>query len=234
MKKFASIVFCFLLSCASLSHSERVKQSEAHYEFGLSYMKEGKFQDAFVEFQKSIEYNPDNKTALNALGLIYLKFEDFDKAEQAFLDALDVDEDYSEAYNNLGVIYSRKKEWDKAVKQFENALKSHLYSSPERALTNLGNVYYRLKKYDRAVQYYKKAIRRVETFFPAYYGLALGYNMLGKYGDAAYAISEGIKYDPEIQGDRQKANDVINVRMVMTVDEEGRKDYRDLLEILNY
>lgn len=235
MKKLLYCMLClFLTSCATTATSENKTQSEAHYKVGLAFMKENKFQDAFVEFQKSIQANPDNKNALNALGLIHLKFEDYDKAEQSFLDALDVDENFSDAYHNLGAVYSSRKKWDKAIPQFERALKNPLYESPERTYYNLGNAYYRIKKYRVALKQYESALKRSPQFYPAYYGIALCYNVIELYGEAAKALSDGIMIDSDIKGKREKAADVFNARMVLTIDDDQRKDYRDLIEILNY
>jgi type IV pilus biogenesis/stability protein PilW len=234
MRKYLLVFLLILMSCASAPSTADKTQSEAFYQIGLSYMKEQRFQDAFVELQKAIKADPDNKQALNALGLIYIKFEDFDRAEQSFLDALDVDENFSEAYNNLGVVYSRKKDWKRAIVQFENALQNPMYSSPDRAYYNIGNAYYRLKKYRKAIENYKNALRRAPKFFPAYYGLALCNNMIEKYGDASQYLTEGIKLDPEIKGNRRKAGEVFTARIVMTMEEEERRDLEDLREMLNY
>ncbi len=234
MKKLLYLVICFIISCSTAATIKSDAQSDANYQMGLSYMKEGKYQEAFIEMQKAIKENPDNKLALNALGLIYLKFEDFEKAEMSFLDAIDVDDSFSDAYNNLGVVYSRQKKWDKAIEQFENALKNPLYVSPAQAYYNIGNSYYRLRKYKKAIDNFRKALLRAPQFTSAYYGLALSNNMIELYGEAAAALMEGIKVDPEIEGNRRKAADVFTARIVMTMDEEERKDLEDLREILNY
>ncbi|MEE9523200.1 MAG: tetratricopeptide repeat protein [Thermodesulfovibrionales bacterium] len=234
MKKLLLLLLFILMSCATAPSTADKAQSEAFYQIGLSYMQEQRFQDAFVELQKSIKTDPDNKEALNALGLIYIKFEDFDRAEQSFLDALDVDENFSDAYHNLGVVYTRKKEWDKSIVQFENALNNPLYAKPETSYYNIGNAYYRLKKYRMAIKNYNHSLRRAPKFYPAYYGLALCYNMIEKYGDAAQFLTEGIKLDPGIQGNRRKAGEVFTAGIVMTMEEEERKDLDDLREILNY
>lgn len=235
MKKLLYLIFCsILVSCASTTTSADRTQSDFFLKMGLSYMGEEKYQDAFIEFQKAIQADPDNKEALNALGLIHLKYEDYDKAEQSFLDALDVDVNFSDAYHNLGVVYSAKKQWNRAIGQFENALKNPLYKSPERTYYNLGNAYYRIKKYRVAMKQYQGALRRSPQFYPAYYGIARCYNMIELYGEAAKALADGMLIDPDIKGKRRKAPDVFNARMVMTIEDEHRKDYQDLIEILNY
>jgi type IV pilus biogenesis/stability protein PilW len=234
MKRYVYLVLVLIVSCASAPHRDKVKQADANYELGLSYMREQKFQDAFVAFQKAIDLNPENKDAYNALGLIYLRFEELDKSAQSFEKAIDLDSNFSDARNNLGVVYSRQKKWEKAISEFDQALKNPLYVAPERAYYNLGNTYYRLKKYDLALKNYTNALRREPEFFPAYYGLALCYNATEEYGEASTAISLGIKKDPEIKGSKQKAVDVFSSRMVTVTNKEEKEDYNSLIEILHY
>jgi len=233
MRKLLFLVLILAVACSTTSSQKR-KDADVHYQLGLSYMKEGKYQDAFVEFQKSIDLYPDDKHVLNALGLIYMKFEEFDKSEEVFKEALDIDPEFSEAANNLGVVYSRKKDWKSAIIYFERALQNPLYPSPERAFYNLATAQYRLHDYTIALKHFKDALRRAPNFFPAYYGLALSYNALEDYGEASTALTMGIELDPEIEGKKQKAAKVFNSRMMLSVDDEERDDYRSLIEILHY
>ncbi|MGE5893004.1 MAG: tetratricopeptide repeat protein [bacterium] len=233
--RLTCLVLCLLaLACSSTPDSKSQNQTDAHYDLGLSYMKEGKYQDAFVELNRALETDHNNKLVHNALGLIHLKFEDFDKAERSFREAIDADPEFSDAHNNLGVVYTREGKWDEAIKQFQNALKNPLYQSPEMAYYNLGNAYYRLKKYTLALKHYKDALKRAPSLYPAYYGLALANNALEDYGEASTVIMMGIKNDPEIQGSRQKALAVFDSRMVLSTAPGEKEDYKTLIEILHY
>jgi len=234
MRKLLFLVLILAVACSTTSSSQKHKEADVHYQLGLSYMKEGQYQDAFVEFQKSIDIYPDDRRVLNALGLIYMKFEELDKSEEVFKEALDIDPEFSEAANNLGVVYSRKKDWKSAIIYFERALQNPLYPSPERAFYNLATAHYRLHDFMMALKYFKDALRRAPKFFPAYYGMALCYNALEDYGEASTALTMGIEIDPEIEGKKQKAAKVFNSRMVLSVDNEEREDYRSLIEILHY
>jgi len=234
MKKILWLLLILTVSCATGANNEERKTADVHYQLGLSYMKEAKYQEAFVEFQKSIDIYPEDKHTLNALGLIYMRFEDLAKSEESFKEALDIDPEFSEAANNLGVVYSRKKDWKSAIKYFEMALRNPLYPSPERAFYNLGTAHYRTNEYTLALKNYKDALRRAPKFYPAYYGLSLAFNALEDYGEASTAITMGIEIDPEIEGSKQKAVKVFNSRMVLAVDEQERNDYRTLIEVLHY
>lgn len=235
MRILIIIAFIILMfSCATMSNEERIQKASAHYQLGISYMNENNIQPAFVEFQKAIELNPEDKESLNAIGLIYLlKLEDYQKAVEYFERALKIDRSFSEASNNLGYAYEMMKRFDDAIVAYKSALSNPLYRSAEKAFNNLGRVYYRLKRYDEAIQYYKESLRRFSSFHLPYYGLALCYNALGRYGDAATYLKKAIEYDPSYNGDRDKAlRDLKEKRLLAKGYEE--KDLIDLIEIFNY
>ncbi|HEB74759.1 MAG TPA: tetratricopeptide repeat protein [Nitrospirae bacterium] len=231
---FMITVTLFLtVSCATLGQ-DRLNQADAHFKLAISHMNRGQMQAAFVELQKSIELDPRNKRAHNALGLVYRYFEEMDKAEDAFKTAIRIDPRYSEAYNNLGVVYMYTRQWEKAIQAFEKALENPLYRKPETAFTNLGKIYYRMGDFDRAVRAYKKAIKRAPDYEVPYYGLALCYNAMARYGDASEALTEAVELDPAFRGDREKAEAKLTEQKLRATDPYEEEDYANLIEILHY
>jgi len=225
------IFLLFLFSCATSARD--MDRSSAHYQLGLSYINENKMQLAFVELQKAVELNSDNKEALNALGIVYLEFDDLQKAEETFLKVISLDQNYSEAYNNLGATYGRMGKWSDAISAFKAAVRNPLYRKPEIAYCGLGDAYYRLGRFDDAIDSYKEAIKRVPDFYRPYYGLALCNNAKGRYGDAATAITRAIELDPIFKGDRNKAVEYFIKKRPEAKGDE-LKDINDYLEIMNY
>ncbi len=224
----------FTGACAGTSREEKVQQATAHYQLGISYLNDNNIQPAFVELQKALEFNPHDKDVLNAIGVIYLlKLEDYPKAIECFQKALKVDKGFSEASNNLGFAYERAGKYDEAVASYKAALSNLLYKNAEKAFNNLGRVYYRMRRYDDALEAYREAIRRSSDFHLPYYGLALCYNALGRYGEASTALKKAIELDPEFRGDREKAINAMKERKLLLKGDE-EKDVEDLLEITNY
>jgi type IV pilus biogenesis/stability protein PilW len=234
MRKRNILIFCifFLCSCATAG-LENIEKANAHYQLGVSYLNEDKVQMAYVEFQKAIELDPNNKDVLNALGIIYLKFDDLQKAKNSFLKAVSIDPDFSEANNNLGGTYGKMGRWSDAVNSFKTALKNPIYKSPERAYSNLGNAYYRLRSIEESIEAYKEAIKRNPDYYPSYYGLALCYNIKGQYGDAASAFTRAIELDPLFIGDREKAMKFFDDKRLTAKSEES-KEILDYIEIMRY
>lgn len=228
------VLFVFMFACASTKSSDKVQKATAHYKIGYSYYTEGKFQQAFIEFQKALEFNPKDKEVLNAIGIVYLmQFEDFEKAIEYFKRALKVDKNFSEARNNLGIAYERTGSIDEAIDSFEKALANPMYPNPEKPYNNLGRIYYRAGLYDKAIDSYTAALRRVNDYAPSFYFLALCYNAKGYYGDASNALMRAIELDPRYKGDKEKAlEDFENRRLIARGDELN--DLMDYIEILRY
>ena len=235
-RKLVSLFLIMLLSvsCASTPKEDTLQKAKAHYQLGVSYLNDNNIQPAFVEFQKALELNPDDKETLNAIGVIYLlKLEDNARAVEFLQKALRLDKNYSEAWNNLGVAYERMGKYNEAIDAYKTALLNTFYRNPEKAFINLGRVYYRIRRYDDSIDAYREAIKRVSDFSLPYYGLALSYNAAGKYGNAASALKKALEVDPAYKGDKERAIKDLKERKVLLRAEE-EKDMDDLLEIMNY
>ncbi len=231
----STVVIVALWACATTpKEGDKVQQATAHYHLGISYMNDNNIQPAFVEFQKALEFNPNDKEVLNAIGVLYLlKLEKYSKAIEYFQKALRIDKNFSEASNNLGFAFEKAGRYDEAVAAYKTALSNLLYRNAEKAFNNLGRVYYRMRKYEDSLEAYREAIKRSSDFHLPYYGLALCYNALGRYGEAATALKKAIELDPEYRGDREAAIKALKERkLLLRGDEE--KDADDLLEIMNY
>lgn len=231
---FVLFFLFFMLSCATVEKESAVQNSAAHYKIGVSYYSEGKVQQAFVEFQRAYELNPQNKEVLYAIGIIYLlDFDETLKAIDFFQRAVKIDPDYSEAYNNLGYAHAKMGKFDAAIPFYKKAVSNVFYSTPEKAYINLGKTYYRLGRYDEAAASYKEAIKRAPNSDLPYMGLALCYNATGKYGDASAALSHAIVLNPQFKGNTNMAAEDFMIRK-LGASGYDQKDFADYLEILNY
>ena len=228
--KVLLIAVCLIAASCGVS-KERAAQGQAHYKIGVSYLSENNLQPAFIEFQKAIELNPDNKEFHNALGIVYIKLEDHKKAEESFKKSVRIDEDYSEAHNNLCYLYYMEKQYPQAIESCKKALSNPLYLTPEKAFNNLGKTYYRQRKYDEAVKVYWEAIRRSPALYIAFYGLALAHNAKRDYGEAENTLSKAIDLDPKYRGDKKKAEAEMKAGRF---DVEEPQDLKDFLDILHY
>jgi len=219
--------------CVPPAEVAQPKEAIYHNKMGIAYLNEGKLQLAFVEFQKAIKMDPNNKEIVYNLGLVYFQLEDYVNAGQYFRKAVTLDPKFANAYNNLGATHMQLKQWKEAVEAFKKALANPLYQTPEWAFYNMGMSYYRLGDYDKAVDAFKDSIRRDKSFSLPYYAMALAYNRLEKYGDAAEVMERAIEIDQDYRGNRDKKIADIRERLYTAKGEE-ETDLKDYLEIMNY
>jgi type IV pilus biogenesis/stability protein PilW len=227
------IVVLTIMGCVPPAEISQSKEADYHNKIGMAYLNEGKIQLAFVEFQKAIQVEPNNKDIAYNLGITYLQLEDYENAKLYFLKAVTLDPKFADAYNNLGVTYMQLQQWREAVRAFQKALANLLYRTPEKAFYSMGMSLYRLGEYEKAVDAFKDSIRRDKSFSLSYYGLALAYNKLERFGEAADVMERAIEIDPEYRGNRDKKVADIKERLYTAKGEE-EQDLRDFLEIMNY
>jgi len=212
----------------------RLQQATAHYRLGVSALSEKKIQQAYVEFHKALEFNPNDKEVLNALGIVHLMhLDDIPKAISYFERAIKAAPDYSEAYNNLGYSYEKSGSYETAITYYRKAISNPLYTTAEKAYFNLGNAYFRLGRYESALAAFKDVLNREPNLSAPYMRMALCYNALGKYGDASTAMAQAIKLDPAYNGSREKAIEDLTLKKLKAAGPE-ENDIRDYLEILKY
>ena len=160
-------VLCILLfACATAQREEDMKIAETHYKLGISYMDKDQINEAFVEFQKAIQLNPEHKESLNYLGYISTRFKKYDDAVNFYKRAISISPDYSDALNNLGMTYVDLGEWDEAIKYFKMALENPLYATPEKPYLGMGYAYYKKGDYISATDAVNKAALRYPQGLP--------------------------------------------------------------------
>lgn len=246
-------VFCLLsilysllfMSCVTTSDIEDVRSAEVHYKLGISYLAEQRLSDAFIEFQKAIKLNPEDKNSLNALGLVSTEFEKYDDSISYYKRAIAIDPNYSEAMNNLGITYTRMENWDEAINYFKMALKNPLYITPDVAYSNMGYAFYKIGDYINAQDALKKALLRAPDNPQALYILGLVHVKLGKDDTAieefkkVIAIaSDYIEAHWELAnayhrvGNKEKAVEYFRVVFENSKDYKRRKEALQYIEIL--
>ncbi len=231
LRAFLGVFLIVLVSCATTNKVDDVNKAQAHYKLGVSHLSSGSLQPAFVEFQTALQFDPKNKDIYNALGNVYLSLADPQAAKEQFQEAIKLDPKYSDAHNNLCYTYYLLGQWDNAIASCKDALSNPLYVTAEKAYYNLGRIYYRKGDYDNAIKAYNDSLKRLPRLYFAYYGIALSHNAKEQYGKAADAMMKGIKLDPLIRGDIEKAEREFASR---TGSADEMKDYRDYIEILKY
>jgi len=138
--RFCRLVAVILLAgivqgCAT--PEETVKKSQGHYQEGMATLNSDK-QKAYVEFQKAIQVDPQNKEAHYGLGHLLAGQGKWALAEEQFRTALSIDQNYSEAHTYLGLTLEVQDRWPEAIQEFRLALTNPQYRTPDLARFYLG------------------------------------------------------------------------------------------------
>lgn len=192
-----SVLCGLFLACATTPTVEDLKKAEAYYKLGVSYLNENKLRESFIEFQKAISLNQEDKDSLNALGLISTRFKEYDKAINYYKRAISIDPHYSEAMNNLGVTYLEIENWDEAIKYFKMALENPLYATPDTAHSNIGYALYKKGDYLNALNTLNDTVKKYPESPQSAYILGLVYMKLNNIKSAIDNFNKAVTLSPK-------------------------------------
>ena len=186
-----------VLSCATAPSTENLKKAEVHNRLAESYLNNSQYNEAFVELQKALKLNPDNKETLNYLGYVSTQFKKYKDAISYYKRAISVSPDYSDAHNNLGVAYAEIEDWDNAVASFQSALENPVYRTPARAYSNMGYALYKKGEFEKAEDSLKEALLRNPISPRTLYLLGLVYTELDDNYEAIENFSNAVGILPD-------------------------------------
>jgi tetratricopeptide (TPR) repeat protein len=143
---------------------------------GLNEESIGAFDQAFFDYNKMIELEPEISYTYIKRGRLYARQKQTDLAIVDFNQAIEMDSIYYEAYYERGTIYQTLKEYDNSVQDYERAyylypaLKQTLHESLKicEGYNNLGMVYLKNKNYHEALHKFNDAIDWNPLFFEPY------------------------------------------------------------------
>jgi tetratricopeptide (TPR) repeat protein len=117
---------------------------EAHRNRGTVYFRKGKenFDMALADFEKAIQFDPNDYLAYNGKGLVAFEKGDFEKAEKEFTSALKINGAFAEGYHHRGKCRAAREKFDDAVKDYNQAVAcdpnvAAFYRSRAEAFRNL-------------------------------------------------------------------------------------------------
>jgi len=116
------------------------------------------YQKAKYCFEKALEINPNNDTALSNLAVSYDQLGNFSKAKETFKKAIQINPNYFLHWTLLGQVYIHSKEFSKAKEALEKAIS--LDSSYWLIYHNLGLIYLSTNEFELAKLNYLKSIKK--------------------------------------------------------------------------
>jgi len=171
----------------------RVQEAENHYEYGLLYLRNEKYNLAFGEFQKARELTPKDPRVYNGLGLTHYFQAKFPLAIQEYQRAIELNPQYAEAYNNMAAALGKKEAWSEVIRYADKALSVSSYTTPELAHFNKGVAYYHLKKYGEAKDEFETSLELDSTYADTHYHLGLTLMELKQYASASKSFQKALE-----------------------------------------
>ena len=164
------------------------------YKQGVSFLKEGRYDEAIERLNRFIYRNPEAVEGYSALGVAYSALNKYEQAVIVFKLAIKIRPDLVDAstYFKLGLAYSSLKKYSEALNVFKQALyvtraqsieadQASKQASPGAAVLqyNIGLSHFNLGQYNDAVREIKEAIRLNPQLAESYFAIALAYLHLG-------------------------------------------------------
>ena len=123
---------------------------------GDAFLVRKMFDDAVIEYKKSIAIDKYNAAVINRLGLTYHQSQKYPEAERQYREALKLNAYYLDALNNLGTIFFSRKRYSEALEQYRRALR--IFADSPTVLQNVGACLFEMKRYVEAGQAYDRAL----------------------------------------------------------------------------
>lgn len=143
---------------------------------------------------ESINKNPLDYIAINALGLILMEMKQYNLAINKFNKAITLSPKYAPSFNNLGRCFKLINDIKNAFKNFQNAL--DLNSQFLEAINNIANCYNENGQYRKAISYYRKALKLNPKKSELYNNMALSYAYLRNFKKAEEFYKKSFAINP--------------------------------------
>ena len=109
MKKFLFVqkLFLVFLLISFVTSSYGAGKFKEHYNKGIDFYKQGKYDQAGEEFKQAIELKPNDVYALYGLGNTYYCKAKYDDAVKIYTKAININPDYAKVHYSLSLAYSK-------------------------------------------------------------------------------------------------------------------------------
>lgn len=105
--KFVLIYFVLFILITIEATSYGAGEFKEHYNKGIEFYKQGKYDQAGSEFEKAIELKSNDVYAIYGLGNTYYCLAKYDDAIKAYSKAIEINPDYEKVHYSLSLAYSK-------------------------------------------------------------------------------------------------------------------------------
>jgi len=178
------------------SHALEVAQDNfvARDNYGHGLLGQGRVEEAIVQYQRALVFNPDYPKAHFNMGLALYLTGKTDQAVAEYHKALSIDPQHGPTNNNLGLILLDQGKYEEARAHFLVAAQASP-QDPGPPL-NLGLVYFGTGRLEEARRQFSEALRLEPGLVKAHANLGSVLGKLGRYREAIEQFREVLKASP--------------------------------------
>jgi len=181
---------------AAPDQSQSQQDGEAHFNIGLSHLREGRTSLALDEIQKAIRADPKNAYFYKALGVCYMQMRKYPDAATALRKSLQLNPYYVDARNDLGTALILGGKRDEGKAELLGAFNEPTNPAPDLTARNLGQAYLDEKNYNEAASWFRSSLGRNDKVVDSYLGLAEAQQGLGHADEALRTLEDAAKAVP--------------------------------------
>lgn len=164
-------------------------------DLALKHHISGRLSEAERVYQKILDTEPAQPSAMHLLGVIKHQTGDNNTAVKLITKALNIDPNNADAHCNLGLAFKELGKLNEAVKSYHKALS--LVHDHTDTLNNLGLALHTLGRPDDAATSYQKVLTINPNHAKAHNNLGLALGELGKPTDAVNSYRRAIAVQPD-------------------------------------
>lgn len=214
-------------SAQSLETASRIepKSPEIHNQLGVTYRFQGRYQDAFREFEQALKLDPDFSEALLNQGISKLDQGDVSGAKSVYTRAIKLNSKNHMAHYRLGEALLKQGDPHQALNSFNTALA--LNPNNASILAKMAEAYDAQGNTSAAVTTYRKAMHANPSYMPAYVGIA---NLYDSRGDGELAMAElksALNVNPKFN---QARNQLGRLALVVDKPDQALQYYKESLQ----
>lgn len=233
--KAGAIFLSAIRMAAKIPDSEqgREKRAAVQYLYGKYLLDQNRAKDSVAAMTIAISYNPRSAAALYSRARAYVAMQDYKNAEEDALAAFQLDPHDKQGPLLLIDIY--RKEHDQAkMEQYVEITQKIVDDEQQHSvlvhelLSLLGNAERALKKgqFQEAIPPYEELLKKLPTFYEAYFGLGMSYAETGRLADAEAALRKYVSFK-NVSGDGHSA-----LGIVLLQEGQGQKAIPELEQAL--
>ena len=160
----------------------------------LSYLQQGKLQEALETYQRALSADPNHFEALQGIGILSGQMGRFEEALKFFTEASAVQPNNFAVHFNRGKALKELKRYPEALAAYDKALS--LKPDFAEAYNNRGTVLKDLRRYDEALSSFNKAIALKPGYTNAYNNQGATLVILQRHDEALASYDKALSLNP--------------------------------------